>query len=935
MKKFLTMLLFAATAASVFASVVRNADWSQKTGNSIIDWTAKPNSSFVSVSDGVLTLNQGGLVWQSQLKLEVGKTYIFECEVAGEADGKAMFYCDYRNQADQLRSYRGREFAVSGNYQKNGFNFTVPQGSKGYAVILRSNQGKVSFRNLKITEVKTSKLVGAIRNPDWSAVNGAFPVDWSIRPASAEVVSVKDGVLHLKSTDSKQAVLAIQEKLPMRGGSVYRAECRIKSESKSDVMFYIEYRNASGRLVATNAVWRKTIPGWERHTFNVRLPENIQGQPYIVLRPAVGGEAEFKDLSLKELATAKDVPLLGGVMRGIIRQESPIIVSLEDSPAKQVAAAHRNVPITPGKSCVYNFSIRGEGVSGHNTGFHIYRVEVVLGDGSILTFSWDDTWNDRKQFKNLKFIVPDKPENNSMTVNFYANSKGKIVLEDFKVACNEIDPAENYYFVMKSPVCRDTFFGATDTMTCSGEVNAYSAPQADSVQLKDAEGKVVKQSKINWNGKLFANFDLELGKLAYGNYSLQLLQDNKVLISRVIKVIPEGKNMVTYNADKQILFNGKPFFVNLIWWNPPNYGDNLKSLQQIADNGITVSRVTGASTEAVVKCLDNFEKAGIKAMLDVGLTFYQINRRKDPKAVGHVVTPEFIEEFLIDEIKNHPALMGYHLIDEPMWGGVPVEPLLAAYNKLRELDPYHPVWINAAPRGEISGHRIYSGAADWYGLDIYPVPAPNSHSNLDDQNLTSVGKYTRRMVEAVNNRKPVVMTLQAFSWYSYSFRKDKSFKDNGKDYPTTEQLRFMSFDALTCGSAGLAWWGIHYARSKAFVNDYMKVMCEFYELSGILAAGKRSQALEKDGIRYCDYTLDNCKLYVVLNITDKPQTAVLPAFEGGKALDWYSKDNASAGSKVEMSPFAVKVYVTGTMPEAAYKLPVTGGAATEYTKGLQ
>ena len=147
MKKFLTMLLFAATAASVFASVVRNADWSQKTGSSIIDWTAKPNSSFVSVSDGVLTLNQGGLVWQSQLKLEVGKTYIFECEVAGEADGKAMFYCDYRNQADQLRSYRGREFAVSGNYQKNGFNFTVPQGSKGYAVILRSNQGKVSFRN--------------------------------------------------------------------------------------------------------------------------------------------------------------------------------------------------------------------------------------------------------------------------------------------------------------------------------------------------------------------------------------------------------------------------------------------------------------------------------------------------------------------------------------------------------------------------------------------------------------------------------------------------------------------------------------------------------------------------------------------------------------------------------------------------------------------
>ncbi|MBE6379660.1 MAG: hypothetical protein E7047_01880 [Lentisphaerae bacterium] len=772
----------------------------------------------------------------------------------------------------------------------------------------------------------TALPANEVANADWSKSSGGMLKNWKVRPAEEGVFSAQNGILHLKSRNPKQAVLAIQENLPLKPGSVYQAECRIRSNSKSDVMFYIEYRNSAGRLVAANGVWRKTIPAWERHRFNIRVPEKIQGKPYIVLRPAVGGEAEFTGLSVKELATPQDIPLLGGVMHAVVRSSDPAVISLEDTPGKQVAAEHRNVPITPGKSCVYNFSIRGEGVSGHNTGFHFYRVEVILPDGTLLTPGWDDTWNDRKQFKTIKFIVPEKPENRSMTVRFYANSQGKLVLEDFKVACKEIDPAENYYFVLDSPISRDTFYGSSADMVCRGKVHAYAAPAADTVQIKAADGSVIKTSAVNWNGSLTADFALALGTLPEGAYTLQLMQNKNVLIERNIKVLPVSKNMVTSSNYNQVLLNGKPFFVNLMWWNP-GYGSNPAALEQLAANGITVSIVAGGNSTSLLRGLDNFEQAGLKAVVNLTLSYWI-------KTKGHVPTEDFISGLLSDEVKNHPALLGYLLIDEPMWGGVPVEPLLKSYGKLREVDPYHPVWINAAPRGEVAGHRIYSGAADWYGLDIYPVPAPNNHSNLEDQNLTSVGKYTLRMVEAVNAHKPVIMTLQAFSWNSLANRKVKDFKGS-KGYPTVEELRFMSFDAFTSGAVGLAWWGSHYVRKADFIADFMQVQREHYALSGILAGGERSQRVEKNGLRYCNYTLNGCTLYAVLNISDRTQTAVLPAFENGKALDFYGKCEAASGSKVKLAPYTVKIYVSGQLPAPAYELPVTGAAPTEFIKHIK
>ena len=107
----------------------------------------------------------------------------------------------------------------------------------------------------------------------------------------------------------------------------------------------------------------------------------------------------------------------------------------------------------------------------------------------------------------------------------------------------------------------------------------------------------------------------------------------------------------------------------------------------------------------------------------------------------------------------------------------------------------------AAPRGSVEDHLPYAAAADFYGIDIYPVPA-GSHSNLEDRTLTSVGKYARRADAMQEYRKPVLMTLQAFAWGELSKRK--------RIYPTLVESRFMAYDALLNGATHIAYYSLRH-----------------------------------------------------------------------------------------------------------------------------
>jgi hypothetical protein len=159
-------------------------------------------------------------------------------------------------------------------------------------------------------------------------------------------------------------------------------------------------------------------------------------------------------------------------------------------------------------------------------------------------------------------------------------------------------------------------------------------------------------------------------------------------------------------------------------------------------------------------------------------------------------------------LKSHPALGVYFGVDEPANPNqpqtVPAAGLIRAYQKLKALDPDHPVFINQAPLGTVASLTPYRPAFDLTGADIYPVSyPPGVHSDLPNKDISVVGDVTRKMVTA-GGGKPVWMTLQ-IAWSGVI--QNTSHPDNVPRFPTLHDERFMAYQAIVAGARGLDFFG--------------------------------------------------------------------------------------------------------------------------------
>ncbi len=157
---------------------------------------------------------------------------------------------------------------------------------------------------------------------------------------------------------------------------------------------------------------------------------------------------------------------------------------------------------------------------------------------------------------------------------------------------------------------------------------------------------------------------------------------------------------------------------------------------------------------------------------------------------------------IVDALKGHPALAAWKGLDEPALGAVPAAGLVRAYQRLRALDPDHPVVIIEAPLGTAAALSAYNAALDITGADIYPVSyPPGLHAGGANTDLSVVGDVTRKMVQAARG-KPVWTTLQ-IAWSGVLP------PGHVPRFPTLLEERFMAYQAIVAGARGLAFFGGH------------------------------------------------------------------------------------------------------------------------------
>ena len=160
-------------------------------------------------------------------------------------------------------------------------------------------------------------------------------------------------------------------------------------------------------------------------------------------------------------------------------------------------------------------------------------------------------------------------------------------------------------------------------------------------------------------------------------------------------------NEIRVDADLNTLVNGRPFL-------PVGfYSVPTKHLQRVADAGFSAVLTYSRSTEHLKTYLDEAVRVGLKAVVHSPSLWFGKDGEKELREAVAV-------------LRDHPALLGWYLIDEPSLhrkGTTPAD-LARLYALMQKLDPYHPTFTVYCQPQEFAA---YKDTHDVFMCDPYPV----------------------------------------------------------------------------------------------------------------------------------------------------------------------------------------------------------------------
>ncbi len=190
--------------------------------------------------------------------------------------------------------------------------------------------------------------------------------------------------------------------------------------------------------------------------------------------------------------------------------------------------------------------------------------------------------------------------------------------------------------------------------------------------------------------------------------------------------------------------------------------------------------------------LDALHERGMKAMVvlyDGGISAGHPDRLETTKG--------YVEAY-----KDHPAVFGWAVQDEPNTEPETLERLKNAYKAIRDIDDNHPVWIT------VNGHfDVISKYCDVMCNDSYPY---------NEKTFTT--SPFERMTEAVGaTDKPVYYLLQAFE-----------FNDS---FPNAQEIRNMIYQAFLAGGKGFGYYKYNGAKDGTILarTELWNPIVSFYE----------------------------------------------------------------------------------------------------------
>lgn len=769
-----------------------------------------------------------------------------------------------------------------------------------------------------------------VKNSDCADITPAgFPRFWEYRTNDPGALISKDGIVTLDGNGGENQFL-IYRNLKLEPERQYRVTIEVKGEAGARFRFYYEavFPDKRASVHASNLI---ASGEWEKVSFVVTGKQGIN-YDHIVFNPVTAAKISFRNLKVEEgdegseiAATDMNADSLGGKWR--LNGSSAFVKTPEGISGVKVVfvsnyttgAEILNVPIEPGKTYDLTYRVKGGAdAEGDATGFfHSFGVQIDLRSKNkqdALKAPWDDVWANSFQSKAFTFKVPENYSHKDVDVKLAVYGKSQVIFSGIKLTEKIVLPADNVRLLVVSPAYRKSIYASKPVDQIKGIVEADDTAKNAKITLKSGETTIASEEVAFKNNRV--EFSFPAGDLAIGQYRLaaEVLDKNEkpiTIVSETIEKLPPGKVEVVADQNNNFYIDGKPFFPVAFWQLQGHGTTSEDKWNYFASKGGNVFFEHSINNEdKALQLLDVAQRCGVKLVLRVPYT--------------QDISPEVVRKWLhsacnllTPKVIAHPALFGYLLVDEPAWVGVAFQKLKVSYDELKKLDPYHPIWINEAPRGSIDVYRLYSQASDIFGVDIYPVPA-GSHSSLDDKTLTSVGKYSLRVAEALDGLKPNWMVLQGFAWGNISKGKEVL-------YPTVAESRFMAYDAMLNNATAISYYGLSHIDNPQFAADLGNVTLEMQRMSTLFVLGRvvkddvqgsvRTRLIEFEGKRYLiAMNNSNVRQQVVLNSDFKTSEAIV--FEENRKVVV-----KSGAINEEFAPYIVHVYGETSLPAPLHPIP--------------
>ncbi len=228
----------------------------------------------------------------------------------------------------------------------------------------------------------------------------------------------------------------------------------------------------------------------------------------------------------------------------------------------------------------------------------------------------------------------------------------------------------------------------------------------------------------------------------------------------------------------------------------------------------TLPRLNAA---ALTQILDTAQAAGMTVTVNLS-HWLSINHFHKGRFTNPDVTDEEILRRALEVVRlgqAHPAVLGWHLIDEPDPAYCTPEWIARIYREVKQVDPYHPAEINVG--GTAVSMASFLAGSDYMSVDIYPVPS--AHVGV-------IAPHTRFM-RLAGEWRPIRWWIQALP-YAYE--------------PTAAEETCMAYQALVEGTRFMLFYN-HRPTSYAAWAGLGQIAAEMRALLPALAAERQDVAV--------------------------------------------------------------------------------------------